>query len=163
MPAWVRQLERSVSSPMLAASFKKKLTGQKRKGRTSRGRGFSKGLGMTWTQIHATPCHNMPQLWTCFFTRYLGLSQKKTEISGLFSSWILEKVGEASGWCCSDVEALLPLPHVCQWLLPWLFRFEWVNTLVTLWCAWQHTKISQKAKLLVLTVEPTHSARLTVS
>lgn len=37
------------------------------------------------------------------------------------------------------------------------------NTLVTLWCAWQHPKISQKAKLLLLTVEPTHSAWLTVS
>lgn len=45
-----------MSSPMLAASGlelplfskkKKNLTGQKRKGRTSRGREFSKGLGMT--------------------------------------------------------------------------------------------------------------------
>lgn len=34
---------------------------------------------------------------------------------------------------------------------------------VTLWYAWQHTKISQKAKLLVLTVEPIHSAWLTGS
>lgn len=104
----------------------------------------------------------IPPFSTSLICPCLRPTQGETETSGRGVSFLKPWRGweETLVWLLWVLRFLLTAPCAQQWLVTWVFGFWVIEQACNsegLWCAWQQAGISQKAKLLVLTPEPTYS------